>query len=476
MTYNYYSWVTPPSEENKQEWKVFLALGEVLIKLMETNDFNIVNGDEIENFFLNCVSKRPSDCNTDTQGFSFKPKIKPKLKRDEESCPLSREEELLHLLKSPNLFSFLGIETPFSAKAILAYLCALYIKMRVIPTFSDIYKLFRIIGIEVEDFKKEGDCLMEYVYKKEYLACKAEEPNPPLFFLSPMGFRNLLGIQIREDFKDTLELPDPLLRKFHKEAKKNKRSNDAVVSSISLNDVVLDEEAKTKIYYLIKAAKKDSQFVFKLLFSGPPGTGKTYTAKAIAGELNKKLFILDLSQTLNMFVGETEKSLSALFSEAEETNGIILIDEADSLLKERKTTFQRWESTEVNHILKLLEETKSPVILCTNLYESLDDALLRRIDEIVDFKIPDKIARALIWEKEIEKNGISSLNLNIDELTEIELSGGLISNVAKKAKIMMIAFEGERIIDTSEVKLFALDEKSKMGKDFFNKKICGFKV
>jgi SpoVK/Ycf46/Vps4 family AAA+-type ATPase len=291
-----------------------------------------------------------------------------------------------------------------------------------------------------------------------------------------MGFRNLLGIQIREDFKDTLELPDPLLRKFHKEAKKNKRSNDAVVSSISLNDVVLDEEAKTKIYYLIKAAKKDSQFVFKLLFSGPPGTGKTYTAKAIAGELNKKLFILDLSKTLNMFVGETEKSLSALFSEAEETNGIILIDEADSLLKERKTTFQRWESTEVNHILKLLEETKSPVILCTNLYESLDDALLRRIDEIVDFKIPDKIARALIWEKEIEKNGISSLNLNIDELTEIELSGGLISNVAKKAKIMMIAFEGERIIDTSEVKLFALDEKSKMGKDFFNKKICGFKV
>ena len=68
-----------------------------------------------------------------------------------------------------------------------------------------------------------------------------------------------------------------------------------------------------------------------MLFSGPPGTGKTMMAEAIAHHLGKKLLIANYSQIQNLYVGETEKRIVATFKKAQEEKGVLLWDEADAM-------------------------------------------------------------------------------------------------------------------------------------------------
>ena len=107
-----------------------------------------------------------------------------------------------------------------------------------------------------------------------------------------------------------------------------------------------------------------------VLFSGPPGTGKTMAAEVIVNELGLDLYKIDLSQVVSKYIGETEKNLDRIFAAAEDANAILFFDEADALFGKRsevKDAHDRYANIEVGYLLQKMEEYEGIAILATNL-------------------------------------------------------------------------------------------------------------
>src|SRR5256712_6637328 len=142
-----------------------------------------------------------------------------------------------------------------------------------------------------------------------------------------------------------------------------------------------------------------------LLFAGPPGTGKTMTAEAIARVLKKPLMIVNYAQLENMWVGETEKNIEAVFQEAGKNGAVLFFDEADAVFHRRGMTLAPWTNRDVNVLLNHLENFSGVSILATNLARVMDRALDRRIDIAVEFEIPDVEQRRGTLVEPIPKEG-----------------------------------------------------------------------
>ena len=127
-----------------------------------------------------------------------------------------------------------------------------------------------------------------------------------------------------------------------------------------------------------------------LLFSGPPGTGKTATAEALAHELGKPILVADYSRIQNCFVGQTEKNIVRAFREAKDQDAVLFWDEADAMFYDRDSASRNWEVRDVNVLLQQLEQFEGVCILATNRKITLDKALQRRITLKVEFQRPDR--------------------------------------------------------------------------------------
>jgi SpoVK/Ycf46/Vps4 family AAA+-type ATPase len=130
----------------------------------------------------------------------------------------------------------------------------------------------------------------------------------------------------------------------------------------------------------------------RVLLIGPPGTGKTSTARVIAGELGLPLFAIRLDTIITKYMGETAAKLRLIFDALVETRGIYLFDEVDALAGDRAAANDVGEIRRVlNSFLQFLEEdqSESVVIAATNHPQLLDNALFRRFDTVMDFALPD---------------------------------------------------------------------------------------
>ena len=123
-----------------------------------------------------------------------------------------------------------------------------------------------------------------------------------------------------------------------------------------------------------------------LCFYGPPGTGKTALAEHLAHSLQKPLIIKRASDLLSKFIGETERNMAAMFSEAETESAVLLLDEADSFLQDRRGAQRNYEVTEVNEMLQGMERFTGIFICTTNLLDRIDQAALRRFTFKITFK------------------------------------------------------------------------------------------
>jgi SpoVK/Ycf46/Vps4 family AAA+-type ATPase len=123
----------------------------------------------------------------------------------------------------------------------------------------------------------------------------------------------------------------------------------------------------------------------RLCLYGPPGTGKTALAHHIAREVEQPLHIRRASDLLDPYVGGTESRLRDAFEQARDENALLLIDEADSFLRDRSGAHQQWEVTQVNELLTQMESFNGNFIASTNLADTLDAASLRRFDFKVKF-------------------------------------------------------------------------------------------
>jgi SpoVK/Ycf46/Vps4 family AAA+-type ATPase len=138
-----------------------------------------------------------------------------------------------------------------------------------------------------------------------------------------------------------------------------------------------------------------------VLFSGPPGTGKTMAAEVIAAELGLDLYKIDLSTVVSKYIGETEKNLERIFVEAETSNAILFFDEADALFGKRsevRDSHDRYANIEISYLLQRMEAYDGVTILATNLGANLDEAFTRRLQFAVDFPFPETSYRLRIWQ------------------------------------------------------------------------------
>ena len=131
----------------------------------------------------------------------------------------------------------------------------------------------------------------------------------------------------------------------------------------------------------------------RLLLVGPPGTGKTMTASVLAGELGLPLFVVRLDSLMTRFMGETAAKLRLIFDAIQQTRGIYLFDEFDSIGSQRGLGNDVGEMRRVlNSFLQMIESDHSDSILiaATNHVGLLDYALFRRFDDVIEYQLPEK--------------------------------------------------------------------------------------
>jgi hypothetical protein len=187
----------------------------------------------------------------------------------------------------------------------------------------------------------------------------------------------------------------------------------------------------------------------RALFSGPSGTGKTMAARLLAASLQKDLYRLDLASVVNKYIGETEKSLDQLFACAEALDVVLLIDEGDALLTGRtavQSSNDRYANLETNYLLQRLEGDafEGVLIVTTNAVNRIDAAFLRRMDVVVEFRMPGPHERWLIWQLHLPLDHRVDMEWLQDVAVRCDLSGGQIRNAVLHASLAALD-EGRRV-------------------------------
>jgi SpoVK/Ycf46/Vps4 family AAA+-type ATPase len=176
------------------------------------------------------------------------------------------------------------------------------------------------------------------------------------------------------------------------------------------------------------------------LFHGPPGTGKTMAAQALARDAGFEIYRIDLSQVVNKYIGETEKNLSRVFDAAEDANCLLFFDEADSLFGRRseiKDAHDRYANIETGYLLQRLESYRGLVILATNLRKNLDEAFLRRLQVVAEFPIPSPAERSRIWSRLLPSRAERAADVDVELLSErFAVAGGSIKNAIFTATLL----------------------------------------
>ncbi len=171
------------------------------------------------------------------------------------------------------------------------------------------------------------------------------------------------------------------------------------ISDISTDELVLSQENESKIYQVIKEHENSKKLqthglnpIKTILFNGPPGVGKTLTAKWLAKKMNIPLRIVDLASIMSSLLGKTGNNIKSVFEDAAATPCILLLDEFDAIAKKRSDEHDVGELKRLlTVLLQLIDSWPSTSILiaATNHPELLDPAVWRRFELILDFSNPD---------------------------------------------------------------------------------------
>ncbi len=213
---------------------------------------------------------------------------------------------------------------------------------------------------------------------------------------------------------------------------KEQDTGRVIYPSVRLDDVKIKQETRAVLNDVVNSVRASSLLLdtwglrenypygrcVSLLLSGPPGTGKTMTANAIAGELGMPLYQINLSNIVDKYIGETEKNLEKAFLYAEKTNTVLFFDEADSLFGTRSEVHDskdRYANTEISYLLQRIEAFDGVVIMATNIKGNIDPAFIRRIRYVVRFENPDEKLRKEIWESCL-KDSIPHGEIDLDYL------------------------------------------------------------
>lgn len=183
----------------------------------------------------------------------------------------------------------------------------------------------------------------------------------------------------------------------------------------------------------------------RALFQGPSGTGKTLAARLLASSLEKDLYRVDLSATVNKYIGESEKNLERIFACAEELDCVLLFDEGDALFSRRtgvSSANDRYANLETNFLLQRIESFEGIVLVTTNAGELIDGAFQRRMDVVVDFRLPEPPERWSLWQMHLPERHAVDPALLREMAARCALTGGQIRNAALHASLLALSDGG----------------------------------
>ena len=213
---------------------------------------------------------------------------------------------------------------------------------------------------------------------------------------------------------------------------------------------------------VIQALKKKPSGT--LCFYGLPGTGKTQLAEYIATELDKPLMIKRASDLMSKWVGDNERNIADMFAEAKAEGSILLLDEADSFLRDRALAKSSWEVTMVNELLQQMERFSGIFICASNLFAQLDVASIRRFTFKFNFLALSDTQRIKMFENETGVK-IDDQSKYWDSLMMIKhLTPGDFATVKRQANVLDQALTPEdwltQLGEESKAKLAGLERNS----------------
>ena len=188
----------------------------------------------------------------------------------------------------------------------------------------------------------------------------------------------------------------------------------------------------------------------------------------IAGELGLDLYRVDLSTVVSKYIGETEKNLERIFTEAQSSNVILFFDEADSLFGRRSEvsdSHDRYANIEVGYLLQRIETYDGIVLMATNLGANLDEAFARRINYIIDFPFPDDETRLRLWQLLLPDNIAKDEDIDLVPFAaSYKIAGGNIRNAVVWA--IYDSARNNRPLSADDLQRGVEREYRKMGKVF----------
>ncbi|MBF8296784.1 MAG: ATPase, family, partial [Bacteroidetes bacterium] len=183
----------------------------------------------------------------------------------------------------------------------------------------------------------------------------------------------------------------------------------------------------------------------RALFSGPSGTGKTLAARLLAASLRLDLYRINLANVVNKYIGETEKNLNLVLSRAEELPVMLLLDEGDALLTHRtdvQSSNDRYANLETDFLLQRLESFDGIIIITTNAGDRIDNAFLRRMDVVIDFRPPDPGERWNLWRMFLPSTHTVDPELLGEIASRCSMTGGQIRNAVLHASLLALSNGG----------------------------------
>ncbi|MFN8468428.1 MAG: ATP-binding protein [Caldilineaceae bacterium] len=203
----------------------------------------------------------------------------------------------------------------------------------------------------------------------------------------------------------------------------------------------------------------------RALFVGASGAGKTLAAGWLATQLQMPLYRVDLAAVTSKYIGETEKNLAQLLARAEQSEVILLFDEADSLFGKRTDIQQandRFANAQTNYLLQRIETYDGICVLTSNTRSRFDQAFTRRLDVIIEFPTPSPQERRALWLAHLG-NGHVLTGQDINRLAAVtDLAGGHVRNVVLSAAV--IAHSAGRTINYQDILMGMGDEYRKLGR------------
>ena len=232
-----------------------------------------------------------------------------------------------------------------------------------------------------------------------------------------------------------------------------------LTTQLEWNDLVLNEQTMAQVRELESWVKHNPTLLYdwgmirklkagyRVLFTGPPGTGKTMTATLIGKSTKLNVFRIDLSMVVSKYIGETEKNLSTLFEKARHKNWILFFDEADALFGKRtnvRDAHDKYANQEVSFLLQQIENYPGLTILATNFKSNIDEAFTRRFHSIIEFPLPKAPERLLLWQNGFPPQLALAEDINLSQIAQkYELNGAEIMNIVQYCCIITLTEQKE---------------------------------